>query len=346
MASPAAGSVDLRAGRDPGLGRADDGIGLFYRASAAAVFLTWGYLWVVESTRTYWQSHYYLETLLAFLMIWMPAARKYSVDAWLARGQNLPRTVPYWTLFLLRGQLVIAYFYAGVAKLNADWLLDAVPVRWYLQRAHVTAPYEPFLTSGQIELVKGILHSAQFAYFISYTGVIFDLAVGLLLLVRRTRIFGIILMVLFHATNHFLIFDDIDWFPLIGATTALIFLDADWPERLWTWLRHPRIRKPDWDWFTAGAILFPLVGASLGWKLKASRPAAEPKERLILDAAPRRLWLFGWRGRRCCRSVSTLHSGRRPIYLRGEQFQLAIESGRAPCLCCSNDRSRRDDSCA
>src|SRR5687767_9227563 len=28
-------------------------LGLFYRVSAAAVFLTWGYLWVVESTRTY-----------------------------------------------------------------------------------------------------------------------------------------------------------------------------------------------------------------------------------------------------------------------------------------------------
>lgn len=253
-------------------------LGLWYRAAAAAAFLTWAYLWVVESTRTYWQSHYYLEVLVTFLMIWMPAARRYSVDAWLARGRNPPQSVPYWALFLLRGQLVIAYFYAGVAKLNADWLLDAVPVRWFLAKAQVTAPYEPYLTPAQVEFVKGILHSAGFAFFISYAGVLFDLSIGFLLLIRRTRIFGMLLMVLFHLTNHFLIFDDIGWFPLLGVTTALIFLDADWPERFWNWLRRPYLVKPDWNWFAAGAILFPLIGASLGWKLKASKPHAQAQE--------------------------------------------------------------------
>ena len=103
------------------------GLGLFYRASAAAVFLTWGYLWVVESTRTYWQSHYYLETLLAFLMIWMPAARKYSVDAWLARGKNLPRTVPYWTLLLLRGQLVIVVLLRGCSQVKRRLAIGCSP---------------------------------------------------------------------------------------------------------------------------------------------------------------------------------------------------------------------------
>src|SRR5438874_3245208 len=171
-------------------------LGLFYRASAVTVFLTWGYLFAVESTRTYWQSHFYLEALLAFLMIWMPAARRYSIDAWLARGRNSPRTVPSWTLLLLRGQLVIAYFYAGVAKLNADWLLDAVPVRWFLREAHVTDPYQGYLSAAHFELFKGLVHSAGFAYFISYTGLIFDLSAGFLLLIRRTRIFALILMAL------------------------------------------------------------------------------------------------------------------------------------------------------
>lgn len=254
-------------------------LGFCYRVSAATVFLTWAYLWLVESTRTYWQSHYYLECLLTFLLIWMPAARRYSVDAWLARRRNPPRTVPYWTVLLLRLQLVIAYFYAGVAKLNTDWLLDAVPVRWFLARPGVTAPFEPFLTAAQVDSLKGILHSVEFAYFISYAGAMFDLSVGFLLLIRRTRIFALILMVLFHATNHFLIFDDIGWFPLVGATTALIFLDTDWPERCRSWLRRPRLAGPDWNWFAVGAILFPIVGAALGWKLRASSPPAEAKKR-------------------------------------------------------------------
>jgi vitamin K-dependent gamma-carboxylase len=189
-------------------------LGFFYRFAAVLVFLTWGYLYAVECTRTYWMSYYYLELLIAFLLIWMPAAREYSIDAWLFKSR--PRTVPYWTVILLRGQLLIAYFYAGVAKLNSDWLLDAVPMRNFLANSR-------FL---------GGLHSAGLAYFLSYAGAIFDLSVGFLLLFRRTRTFAFVALVLFHATNHFVLFKDILWFPLLGIATATIFLDPDWPKRL------------------------------------------------------------------------------------------------------------------
>ena len=249
-------------------------IGLWYRASAALVFLAWGYLFAIESTRTYWQSHYYLELLVTFLLIWMPAARVYSVDQWLARDSRKTGTVPYWTILLLRAQLVIAYFYAGVAKLNADWLLDAVPLRWYLERPGVTAPFQKHLSPAHFDTFRTLVHSAPFAYFLSYTGAIFDLTVGFLLLIRRTRIFAMILMVVFHATNHFLIFDDIGWFPLLGLATALIFLDPDWPERSLAWVRRPRFAKPDWGWLAGGAAAFPIVGAALGWKLQPSARAS------------------------------------------------------------------------
>lgn len=249
-------------------------LGLCYRLSATTVFVIWTYLWVVESTRSYWQSHYYLEVLLTFLMIWMPAARRFSLDAWLSLRGGRAEAIPFWPIFLLRGQLLIAYFYAGVAKLNQDWLLDAVPVRWFLADPQVSKPFEPYLTAGQLATFESVIRSTEFAYFISYAGAAFDLAVGFLLLFRRTRLFALVLMAIFHTTNALIIFDDIGWFPLVGFTTALIFLNPDWPERLWKWLRHPRIRKPDWGWLAAGGLLFPIVGAALGWSL----PAASPKE--------------------------------------------------------------------
>ncbi len=250
-------------------------LGFRYRASAVTVFLAWGYLFVVESTRTYWQSYYYVELLFAFLMIWTPAARRYSVDAWLARGGDRPLTVPCWSVWLLRGQLVITYFYAGVSKLNLDWLLDAVPVRWDLAEAHATTTYGPYLTAAQLQLLERLLHSVPFAYFVAYVGVTFDLTIGWLLLIRRTRVLAMILMVIFHAINHFIIFDNIDWFPLVGVTTATIFLDPDWPERFWNWIRRPQIVKPDWGWLMGGAILVPAIGAALGWKLKATHRPPE-----------------------------------------------------------------------
>ena len=253
-------------------------LGLCYRLSTAMVFLTWGYLYAVESTRTYWMSYYYLELLVVFLLIWMPAARRYSVDAWLGRKRNPPVAVPYWTIFLLRGQLFITYFYAGVAKINSDWLVQLEPVRYYLSKARAMTDFAPYLSPAHLDLLKQVLLSDALAYFISYAGLMFDLSAGFLLLFRRTRIFGMILMLIFHATNHFILFDDIEWFPLVGMTTALIFLDPDWPERFWKWLRRPKFAKPDWGWFAAGGVLFPVVGAALGWKLRPGRPLAEMKE--------------------------------------------------------------------
>jgi len=268
-------------------------VGFCYRASALLVFLSWGYLYAIESTRTYWMSYHYLELLVTFLMIWMPAASRFSIDAWLSRYLQSPGkagnrklwlpavfrhgtdhgTVPIWTLWLLRGQLMITYFYAGVAKLNADWLLDAQPVRYYLSQARWVEDYGAYLGANSLAFLKRILQNPELAYFISYAGAFFDLGVGFLLLCRRTRIFGMALMLIFHGTNHFLIFNDIEWFPLLGVLTALIFFDPDWPERFWSWLRHPRLSKPDWGWCLAGAAVFPGVGAALGWKLPARKPA-------------------------------------------------------------------------
>lgn len=253
--------------------------GFLYRFSATAVFLSWGYLWLVESTRTYWQSHYYLEFLTTFLMIWMPAARRYSVDGYLRRNDQTTGTIPFWPVLLLRGQLVIAYFYAGVAKLTTDWILDAVPMRWFLQEGHVTAKYAHWLSAAQIGAFQQFVHSPALAYFFSWTGLVFDLTVGFLLLFRRTRLFAFVCMVLFHCINHFLIFDDIGWFPLLGATTALIFLDTDWPERVTKWLKRPHVRRPDSGWAIPGAVLIPGVGALLGWRLAPSARIAGHEQR-------------------------------------------------------------------
>ena len=259
--------------------------GLFYRVAAAGVFLAWGYLFAVESTRTYWQSHYYIELLVAFLLVWMPAARRFSLDA-LRQGRGKgPNTVPFWTLALLRGQLVVMYFYGGVAKINADWILDAVPLRWRFHDAHILEPLKASFSAGQLEFVAGILHHPTFAYFISHVGLVFDLLIGFLLLLPRCRILGVLLMGVFHTTNRFLIYDNIDWFPLVGFATALIFLEADWPERVGRWLRRPRFVKPDWGWFTAGILLVPGIGAALGWKLPPTKVDPAARTRLPLGRA-------------------------------------------------------------
>jgi len=122
------------------------------------------------------------------------------------------------------------------------------------------------------------------AYFLSWVAAFFDLSVGFLFLFRRTRILAMALTLIFHGTNHFLIFKDIDWFPLLGVLTALIFFDPDWPERLWNWLKRPSLSKPDWARFFAGGILLPVIGAALGWKLRPRSIAAQAQQSSALSA--------------------------------------------------------------
>ena len=111
---------------------ADDGLTVMADVAAGLVFLIWGYLYAIECTRTYRMSYYYLERLTTFLLIWMPAARVFSLDALLFKDTR-SETIPFWPVALLRGQLVTTYFHAGLAKVNADWLLDAMPVREFVQ---------------------------------------------------------------------------------------------------------------------------------------------------------------------------------------------------------------------
>ncbi|MFM7101425.1 MAG: HTTM domain-containing protein, partial [Verrucomicrobiota bacterium] len=245
--------------------------GWWVRVSAGWVFLAWGYLYAVESTRTYWMSYYYLELLVVFLLVWMPSGARLGVRSGRRAGVAWTGQVPGWTVFLLRAQLVVAYFYAGWAKVNADWLLDAVPVRWFLTRPHVARRLDFFLGADGQAQARELLQGEFLAYLLSWAGAAFDLGVGFLLLARRTRVLGVVLMLVFHGTNHFLLFEDIEWFPLVGVLTATIFLEPDWPDRLGAWLGHPRLPSPDWRWALGGAVLLPVVGLALGWGARASR---------------------------------------------------------------------------
>ena len=65
---------------------------------------------------------------------------------------------------------------------------------------------------------------------ISYGGLLFDLAIGFLLICRRTRGVGLVLAIAFHATN-FILFD-IGAFPFFAILLTTIFMEPDWPYRV------------------------------------------------------------------------------------------------------------------
>ena len=93
--------------------------------------------------------------------------------------------MPAWTVNLLRFQVGVVYLFAGLAKLNADWLAGEPMRTWLKER-------------GSYAVIGPLLASEPAAYFFSWGGALFDLSIGFLLLSRRTLpiAFALILLVI------------------------------------------------------------------------------------------------------------------------------------------------------
>ncbi|HTV40163.1 MAG TPA: HTTM domain-containing protein [Candidatus Sulfotelmatobacter sp.] len=201
-------------------------LGLFYRISAALFCVGFTYLEFLD--RTAYLNHYYLAGLLSFLLIWMPANCQWSLDVWL-RPELLRQTVPLWTILLLRFQLIVVYLFAGLAKLNTDWLFAAEPLRIWL------------MASSDLPLIGPCLAEPWAAFFSSWFGVAHDLLVPVLLLFARTRPWAYLAAILFHLTTAILF--PIGMFPWIMLASTTIFFSPGWPRALLDRLNHSRPRS-------------------------------------------------------------------------------------------------------
>ncbi|MBL8953336.1 MAG: HTTM domain-containing protein [Myxococcaceae bacterium] len=182
--------------------------GLFYRFAIAAVFVLFTWLQLYDVTN--YLNHYYLVSLLALLMTFMPLARAGSLDVWRRPALRLD-TFPAWCTFVLRFQVGTVYFFAGLAKLNADWLLHAQPLNiWLSARTH-------------LPVVGPWLDERAVAYAAAWAGFLFDTTAPLFLSLKRTRPYFYVAVLGFHAATWVLF--PIGMFPFIMVTAALVFFD-------------------------------------------------------------------------------------------------------------------------
>ena len=173
-------------------------------------------------------NHLYLVCLLAFLLSFMPANRAFSIDAWLwprLRSQ----TTPAWTIWMLRFQMGVVYFYGGVAKISPDWLRGEPMRTWMARRT-------------EFPLIGQYFREEWAVYFISYGGLLLDLLIVPFLLWRRTRVAAFIVAILFHVMNARMF--QIGIFPWLGIAATAMFFPPDWPRRIFNWLGDAKKRKP------------------------------------------------------------------------------------------------------
>lgn len=234
--------------------------GFLYRLSAFLLFLTFTYCQLIDLT--YYLNHYYFVSLMAFLLIFAPTHRFYSLDCLLFGGGgeskndkkknkktfedkfkgsfknkfekqskvnhrnflfNLFSVSPSssisraWIL-IFQLQLAITYFYAGLAKLNSEWLFDAMPLKIWLP-PHYDMPIFGFLMQYEIT-----------AYIFSWTGMLYDLLIPFALFYRKTRIWAYFAVVGFHAMTGYLF--QIGVFPVVMIALTLIFFEAKYHEKV------------------------------------------------------------------------------------------------------------------
>lgn len=195
-------------------------VGLFYRAALVTFFVSFTYVQLIDVTN--YLNHYYLVSLLALLMVFMPLGRAYGLDGRLWRSGALT-TVPAWCYTLLRFQVGVVYTYAGVAKLTEDWLVYAQPLDIWLS------------SRSSMPVIGPLLAHPWAPHLMSWAGCAFDLTVVGWLIWRRSRPFAFAVLIVFHTLTRHLF--PIGMFPYIMVAGATAFFDPTWPRRFFSWRR-------------------------------------------------------------------------------------------------------------
>lgn len=178
--------------------------GFFYRISIITFFLLFTYVELIDKTN--YLNHYYFISLLSFLMCFLPSNLNNS------KSQRV-------FVFLIQLQMAIVYFFAGIAKINSDWLLHAMPLKIWLA------------TKADLPLIGNLLTEEWVAYAFSWGGMLFDVSIAFFLFNRKTVWYAYAVVLVFHTLTAIL-FPGIGMFPYIMMVCATIFLPASFHERV------------------------------------------------------------------------------------------------------------------
>lgn len=190
-------------------------IGLKYKLAIITFFLSFTYIELLE--KTIYLNHYYFICVLSFLLIFLPLNSSFSIDNLINNKKS--NSVPRWTIDSIKLMLGIVYIYAGLAKINSDWLLQALPLKIWLPSKYDL----PII--GETLMQENWVHFAM-----SWGGMLYDLLIPFLLLYKRTRTFAFLLVVFFHVFTRVLF--PIGVFPYIMIISALIFFDAKFHKKI------------------------------------------------------------------------------------------------------------------
>jgi Vitamin K-dependent gamma-carboxylase len=180
--------------------------GLFFRFFAFSFFLLFTYVELIDKTP--YLNHYYFICIVSFLLFLLPANKYFSLDVRFKLVKEATH-VPLWMPVTIKLQLGLVYFFAGIAKIDSDWLFNAMPLKiWLPARA-------------DMPVLGGWFAQEWTAYLFSWIGLVFDLCIPFILLNNKFRVYGYLVVVVFHVLTYMLF--NIGMFPFVMIGSTLIF---------------------------------------------------------------------------------------------------------------------------
>ncbi len=190
-------------------------LGAFYRVAIIAFWCLFTYAELMDVT-TY-LNHYYFVSLQALILCFLSPHRAWSIDA--ARRPALAATtLPAWQTWWLRFQVGVLYLYAGLAKIESDWLFHAQPLNLWLP------------THSGMPIIGPLLGQPWVHFAFSWFAFLFDTFIIAFMLWKKARPLAFCVILVFHFFTH--LFFNIGLFPFIMVFGVLIFFEPDWPRRL------------------------------------------------------------------------------------------------------------------
>jgi len=187
------------------------GVALGYRYKLSAIILFLSFTYIEAMDKTTYLNHYYFISVVSLLLCFLPANADFSLDV--KQRRVCRQYVPVWSILSLKMFVGIVYFYAGLAKLNTDWLFEAQPLSIWLS------------TKTDIPIIGNLFEYPWLHYLFSWGGAFYDLSIPFLLLNKRTRNIAFLLVIAFHIMTRILF--PIGMFPWIMIAAATVFFASD-----------------------------------------------------------------------------------------------------------------------
>ena len=201
-------------------------LGLFYRVAIILFFLLFTYVELLDKTN--YLNHYYFVSIISLMLCFLPANKYAALDV--KFGFTKKATfIPFWCIGIIQLQIGFVYFFAGIAKINTDWLLHAQPLKIWL-KSRDFFPIIGFLFDYKIT-----------PYIFSWFGMLFDVSIFFFLINKKTRPFAYAAVVVFHLLTGYLF--QIGVFPYVMIVATWIFFSAEFHQKFLNFIFLDRFRN-------------------------------------------------------------------------------------------------------